>query len=332
MRSAALTMPESLPQRPLLVLDGAYFAHRSFHTRHGEPRDAFVRAVLQVVANEQPDFLACAWDAEGPTFRHELFPAYKSNRPEKDPALVEHLRVCLQTLRELNVAVYEAPGFEGDDVVATLTRRWTDRGGRAIIYTADKDILQLVDGNTRVVIGERQYRADTVEEQFGVPPRLVSAYLALAGDTADGIPGIRGIGTQSAARLLQSFGSLEAMVEAAPHTADRRLRGLVGQEEALALFHQLTQLKLDTPLDVEDADLVCHVHPEDLRRGPDTALWESARIFLAQLDSYRERAFVFRERLALMHGEYAVEVERVRAARRAVARVPVHRGYPGGRA
>lgn len=318
-----------LPQRPLLILDGAFFAHRSYHSRHTEPREAFVRSVLNVIANEQPDFLACAWDAEGPNYRHELYADYKSNRPEKEPALIEHLRDCLETLRTLRIAVYEATGFEGDDVVATLTRRWTRRGGRAIIYTADKDILQLVDGNTRVVIGEKQYRGDTVEEQFGVPPSLVSSFLALAGDTADGIPGIPGIGPQSASRLLQTFGSLEAMIEAAPNTSDRRLRGLAGREEELRLFHELTKLSADVPMDVEDDDLVCHVHPENVSRQADPELWEITRAFHHALDCYRERSFVFAERLALMHGQFQRRRDLFRAARRAVARIDVHRSYTG---
>lgn len=320
----------ALPQRPLLVLDGAYFAHRSFHSRFSEPREAFVDAVLRVIAQEQPDFLACAWDAEGPNYRHELYPDYKSNRPEKDPALVEHLRVCLDSLRSLGVAVYEATGFEGDDVIATLTRRWTERGGRAIIYTADKDILQLVDEDTRVVIGERHFRADTVVDQYGVPPHLVSAFLALAGDSADGIPGMPGIGPQSAARLLNEFGSLEALVAAAPESNDRRARAIVGREEELELFHKLTVLSEDVPMEVEDDDLICHVHPANVTRTHDQELWEISRKFQQSLDCYRERAFAYAERFALMHDAFDHVRERSREAKRAAARLQVQRGYHRG--
>lgn len=319
-----------LPQRPLLVLDGAYFAHRSYHSRFAEPQTAFVDAVLRVIAQEQPDFLACAWDAEGPNYRHALYPDYKSNRPEKEAALVEHLRNCLAALRSLGVAVYKATGYEGDDVVATLTRRWTRRGGRAIIYTADKDILQLVDEDTRVVIGEKQFRSDTVVEQYGVPPHLVSSFLALAGDSADGIPGIRGIGPQSASRLLNTFGSLDALIEAAAHTDDRRVKAIVGKEDELRLFHQLTVLSEDTPIDVEDDDLICHVHPMNVVRAHEQALWEIARKFNQSLDCYRERSFAYTERLALMRGEAQPSVELRREAKRAAARVQVQRGYHRG--
>src|SRR5690625_6352042 len=101
-------------------------------------------------------------------------------------------------------------------------RRWTCQGGKTTIYTADKDIVQLVDDQTRVVVGGRSYQYDGVVEDYGVPPELVSAFLALAGDSADGIPGIPGIGKQTAARLLNAFGSLDALIEAA-RSEERRV-------------------------------------------------------------------------------------------------------------
>lgn len=319
-------------QSPLLVLDGAYFGHRSYHTRSASRREAFVELILGVIAREQPEFLACAWDAEGPNYRHELYEDYKSNRPEKDPELVDHLRECFQTLRNLGIAVYEASGFEGDDVVATLARRWTRKGGRTTIYTADKDILQLVDDQTTVVVGGRGYAYDAVVDDYGVPPSLVSSFLALAGDSADGIPGIPGIGKMTAARLLNAFGSLEALVEAAPTTDDRRVQAIVGREKELQLFHQLTVLTEDVPLDVQDEDLVCLAHPANLR--PELVegsgdfgreVWRAAQRFHHPLAPYHERSLVFSERLALMHDARASLKERVREARRAAAGVQLLR-------
>lgn len=317
---------------PLLVLDGAYFGHRSYHSRNGSAREAFVDLVLGVIAREQPEFLACAWDAEGPNYRHELYDGYKSNRPEKDPELVEHLRACFKILRHLGIAVFEATGFEGDDVVATLARRWTRAGGKTTIYTADKDILQLVDDQTRVVVGGRRYAYDGVVEDYGVPPSLVSSFLALAGDSADGIPGIPGIGKQTAARLLNAFGSLDALIEAAPQTGDRRAQAIVGRESDLRLYHQLTVLSEDVPLDVRDEDLVCLVHPGNVRRAPldrvssdAQRVWQAVQRFNFPLAAYQERSLVFSERLALMQDARLSALERVREARRAAACIELHR-------
>lgn len=321
-----------LQNSPLLVLDGAYFGHRSYHSRQAPPREAFIDLVLGVIAREQPEFLVCAWDAEGPNYRHDLYHGYKSNRPEKDPALVEHLRACSQMLRYLGIAVFEATGFEGDDVVATLSRRWTRQGGKTTIYTADKDILQLVDDQTRVVVGGRNYSYDGVVEDYGVPPQLVSSFLALAGDSADGIPGIPGIGKQTAARLLNAFGSLDALIAAAPQTGDRRAQAIVGREDELALYHRLTILSEDVPLDVRDEDMVCLVHPSNLRRAPmeksgpeGQRVWHAVQRFHAPLAAYQERSLVFSERLALMKGASITRQERVREARRAAAQIELYR-------
>lgn len=316
---------------PLLVLDGAYFGHRSYHSRNASRRAAFVDLVLGVVAREQPEYLVCAWDAEGPNYRHDLYAGYKSNRPEKDPALVEHLRTCFQILKDLGIAVFEASGFEGDDVVATLARRWTRQGGKTTIYTADKDILQLVDDQTRVVVGGRRYAYEEVVEDYGVTPDLVSSFLALAGDSADGIPGIPGIGKQTAARLLNAFGSLDALVEAAPQTSDRRAQAIVGREKELELYHRLTVLSEDVPLDVSDEDMVCLVHPSNLRREAlarvaeeEQQVWQTVQRFHHPLAPYQERSFVFSERLALMRDTKLSRLERVREARRAAAQIQVY--------
>lgn len=318
--------------RPLLILDGAFFAHRSYHARSQPPRAAFIDAVLGVVAREQPDFLACAWDVEGPTFRHDLYAGYKANRPEKDPALIEHLDACEAALRALGVSVWKADGFEGDDVVATLARQWISRGGSTTIYTADKDILQLVDdAHTTVVVGGQRYDAQRVEDNYGVPPTLVSAFLALAGDTADGIPGIPGIGKQTAARLLQTFGSLEALIAAAPKIGDRRAQAIVGREDELALFHQLTVLRDDVPLTLGNDDCACMVHPANMipppldEEGPVLRLWRAAQQFRQLLSPYYTRSLAFGERLALLQGEKLTDAERLRIARKAAAMVTIQR-------
>lgn len=310
--------------RPLLVLDGAFFAHRAYHASHAAPAEVFVDTVLRVIADEQPDYLACAWDAEGPNYRHTLYADYKANRPEKDPALVDHLRACHAALEAMGVPVYEASGFEGDDVVATLTRRWTRRGGRVRVHTADKDILQLVDEDTTVVLRGQVFRHDDVVERYGITPAMVPAFLALAGDSADGIPGIPGIGPTTAAKLLMSFGSLDAILEAAPSCDERRARALVGREDQARLFHSLTVLHEDAPLPVEDDDLVCHVHPGVLAHPE---LPEAARRHAWSLECYRERAVIYEERVAMMRE--SIEDQRVlrREARRCAGRVPVQRGY-----
>lgn len=311
-----------LLRQSLLILDGAFFAHRSFHSTLDAPLAVFIDQVLRTIAREQREFVVCAWDAPGPNYRHELFADYKSNRPEKDPALVDHICACRDALEAMGVAVYDAPGFEGDDVVATLARRWTREGGDVRIHTADKDILQLVDEQTCVVIQGKPYVHENVVEKYGIGPELIPAWLALAGDSSDGIPGIPGIGGQTASRLLATFGSMEAVLEGAPSSGDPRARRLVGREEDARLYERLTVLHEGAPVEADAVDMVCHVHPEILMPA---RFADVATRYSYALEPYRERALTFDERFAIMRMNGSPEDEARRSARSAAGRVLVER-------
>lgn len=306
--------------RSLTILDGAFFAHRSYHARRLPPLHAFVDHVLRLLSSERPEFVAVAWDVEGPTFRHELYADYKNNRPEKDPALIEHIDACHNALQELGLAVFRAPGFEGDDVVAALAGRWRDAGGMVRVHTADKDILQLVDERVCVVLQGDAFDTAKVVERYGIGPECIPDWLALAGDSADGIPGVPGIGAQTASRLLASFGDMESVIRGVRGASDRRARAILGRESEVRLFARLTRLEPNVPLEWEDAELACAAHPE---------LWEQTRLveltmrYHRQLEVYRERAAAFLERYAIMTNN-GVEPETARRqARMSSAIVPL---------
>lgn len=305
-------------RQSLLILDGAFFAHRSYHSNLDAPLAVFIDSVLRTIAREQREYVVCAWDAPGPNYRHDIYPEYKSNRPEKDPALVDHILRCRDALESMGVAVYEAAGFEGDDVVATLARRWTRKGGDVRIHTADKDILQLVDEQTCVVIQGKPYVHEDVVEKYGIGPSLIPAWLALAGDSADGIPGIHGIGGQTASRLLAMFGSLENVLEAAESCGDRRARLLIGREDEARLYQRLTVLHDEAPVPTQETDLICHVHPEVLRPK---SFEDVAMRYSWALEPYRERALTFDERFAIMVMNGLERNEAIRFARVAAANV-----------
>lgn len=306
--------------RSLTILDGAFFAHRSYHARRLPPLRAFVDHVMRVLCQEQPEFAAVAWDVEGPTFRHELYEDYKNNRPEKDPALVEHIEACHSALEELGLAVFRAPGFEGDDVVATLATTWSNRGGRVRIHTADKDILQLVDDRTCVVLQGEDFDATRVHERYGIGPERIPDWLALAGDAADGIPGIPGIGAQTASRLLASFGDMEAVISGVRNASDRRARAILGREEEARLFVRLTQLDCAVPLTWVDDELACASHPELWLQSQ---LAEMTRPYHRRLEAYRERAAAYMERLAIMTNNGADLSTARRQARASSSRIPL---------
>ena len=298
-----------LPGRQLTVLDGAFFAHRSWHARSGRPIEAFVRQITRLIGNEGPDLMAAAWDAPGPNFRHELYAAYKANREEKEPELERHIERCADALRALGVPVFEAVGYEGDDVVATLTERWHGGGGVVRVHTADKDLLQLVRPGVTIVLRGEDYGRDEVVDRWGVPPELIADLLALAGDAVDGIPGVPGIGALTAARLLAQWGSVEGVFEQLHHVTESRRNALRDHRDAVELYRRLTRLAADAPVPLHAPDLLFIPNVEEFMAFcRDHDIWPEPLTH-----HYRERLLVWQERLAIM-AEAGVHDETARGA------------------
>ena len=228
-------------ERRLFLLDGTALAYRAFHAmartgladRHGRPTGAifgFVNTVFRILRTEAPDHLAVAFDLPGPTFRHELYADYKATRERMPPELVEQMPRLREVVRALGYPVLEVPGWEADDVLATVARRASGEGARVFIVTGDKDLMQLVD--ERVSIYNVLTKGDAVElldpkgveEKFGVPPDRVADVLALMGDTSDNVPGVPGIGPKTAVELVRRFGSFEQVLARAAEVEKPKIR------------------------------------------------------------------------------------------------------------
>jgi DNA polymerase-1 len=218
-----------LPRRPLLVIDGDSFAHRSYHAlpktilrRGRKPAGAilgFANMLLRLYREEQPRAVLVAWDTlEAPTYRHEQFPAYQSGR-EFDEALLEQLDVLPEFVAACGFQNAKAPGFEADDFLASAASKEERRGGTVLIASGDRDTFQLASDRTTILypvragemarIGPAEVRA-----RYGVDPEQVPDFIALCGDPSDKVPGAPGVGATGAATLLQRYGSLEAALKA----------------------------------------------------------------------------------------------------------------------
>lgn len=210
--------------RPLLVIDGDSFAHRSYHAlpktilrRGKKPAGAilgFANVLLRLYATERPRAVLVAWDTlEEPTYRHEAFPAYQSGR-EFDEALLEQLDAIPQFVAACGFANVRAAGYEADDFLAAAARRGERRGGRVLVASGDRDTFQLASQRTTILypvragemarIGPAEVRA-----RYGVEPAQVPDFIALRGDPSDKLPGAPGVGAMGAATLLRKYGSLE---------------------------------------------------------------------------------------------------------------------------
>jgi len=246
--------PTSLSPRPLLIIDGDSFAHRSYHAlpktilrRGRKPAGAilgFANLLLRFYRDEQPRAVLVAWDTlEVPTYRHQKFPAYQSGR-EFDDALLEQLDVLPQFVTACGFQNARAPGFEADDFLATAAAAEEKRGSTVLVASGDRDTFQLASDYTTILyplrageiarIGPAEVRA-----RYGVDPAQVPDFIALRGDPSDKIPGAPGVGAAGAAALLKRYDSLEAALGAGrfPAIADR-----------LRLFRSLATMNRKAPL------------------------------------------------------------------------------------
>jgi DNA polymerase-1 len=205
----------------LYLFDGSAFLYRSFFalpplsTSSGFPTGAiygFLRSILAILKTEKPNYIAIAFDLPAPTQRKLAYSEYKSKRPPTPDPLKVQVPVIKELINLLGIKLLEKPGYEADDLIAYLTQKAKKEGFKVKIYSPDKDVLQLVEGNQVVVINpisEEVFDENKVIEKFGVPPQKLADYLALVGDKTDNIEGVKGVGPKTAINLINTFGSVE---------------------------------------------------------------------------------------------------------------------------
>src|SRR5580700_11777776 len=252
----------------LLLIPSFGFIFRAYHARarSGAPpmRAAsgisteavyiFHNMVRKLKAQHKPEFLAAIFESEGPTFRDEAFEAYKANRTETPPDLLEQIPWIRKTLEAMRIPVLEFPGFEADDVIGTLSKRGIEQSAdEVIIVSSDKDMLQLVNDRVRMLNpmkNDMMYNSAEVEVFMGVRPGQVADLLALKGDTIDNIPGAPGIGEKGAKDLIVRFGSVENAIEHAAEVERRTYReSLQNNREQILLSKRLATIHCDVPID-----------------------------------------------------------------------------------
>ncbi|MEZ4359800.1 MAG: DNA polymerase I [Kofleriaceae bacterium] len=231
-------------------------------TSEGMPTGAlyvFSRMLMRLAQDTQPDRMVVVFDSGRKSFRTELYPDYKAHRPDPPEELAVQMPYFRQIVQGLRWPVLAIPGVEADDVIATLATSAKARGWEVVIYSADKDLMQLIGPGVSMIdsLHQRIYSAEEVEKKFGVGPAQVADYLAMVGDTSDNIPGLPGIGAKTAAKLLADFGSLAALIEANPVVPRARVKQPFGDPELLdkvQISRQLVELKRDVelPVDLED--------------------------------------------------------------------------------
>jgi DNA polymerase-1 len=247
-----------------LLLDSHSLLFRAFHalppmsTTYGEPTNAlygFSVLLLKLLREEHPCEVALARDLPGKTLRHERYADYKAGRPRAPSLLVRQLELFEALVAALGFPMFALPGYEADDVLATLATREAARERDVVVVSGDRDLLQLVDARCSVLfVGQRgkppiRYDRAAIEARFGIAPERLPGYVALVGDSADNIPKVPGIGAAKASALMQKSATLAELLDRLDEVSDARLRALLAAHDAqLRQSEQLVTLHRDLPL------------------------------------------------------------------------------------
>ncbi|HPS21461.1 MAG TPA: DNA polymerase [Candidatus Paceibacterota bacterium] len=268
---------EAKNQKTLVLLDSHAIIHRAYHalpeflSSKGEPTGALyglASMLMKIITELKPDYIAACYDLPQKTFRHEAYTEYKAGRAKADEGLISQLKASRKIFEAFNIPIYDAPGFEADDILGTIVEKFKkDKKIKIIIASGDMDTMQLVDDKKVQVYTLKKgindtilYDEDAVIKRFGFKPELLPDYKGLRGDPSDNIIGIKGIGEKTATDLILNFGSIEEIYKKIKKDEDqfvkagikKRIIDLIKQNEEEALFSKtLATIRKDAPIDFE---------------------------------------------------------------------------------
>ena len=258
---------DRMSDTPLVLVDGSSYLFRAFHampnlsTSSGFPTGA-IFGVINMLRRLANDFegspVAVVFDASGKTFRNDIYPEYKANRPPMPDELRQQVGPIHDIIGAMGIPLLVVPDVEADDVIGTLAAQATASKRRTVISTSDKDMAQLVSEHVTLVntMSETAMDRDGVFEKYGVHPERIVDYLALMGDSVDNVPGVPKVGPKTAAKWLNSFGSLDALIEQADEVRGKVGENLRASIETLPVSRELTTIRRDVELAVAIGDLV----------------------------------------------------------------------------
>ena len=258
--------------KKILVIDGnsiinrAFFGVRPLTTKTGKNTNA-IYGMVNIISKQldaiKPDYAAIAFDLKGPTFRHKMFTEYKAGRNPTPPELLEQFPEAKIIMELMGIHVLELQGYEADDIQGTVAKFANSENGiESYVLSGDRDLLQLIDGSTSVLLAgnteTKLMRTPEFVEKYGITPDLFVEMKALMGDSSDNIPGVRGIGEKTAASLIQNFGTLEgiyANIDDKRITKSVREKLIAGKENAY-LSRDLARIDTHAPIGKSLDDIV----------------------------------------------------------------------------
>lgn len=256
-----------MPNKHIILVDGYNFIFRAYHalpplTRpNGQAVGAvygFTSMLLKLLAEYQEHYVAVIFDSGVKSFRNDIYPEYKANRPPAPEDLKHQFQLIREVTSALNLPTIEKPGYEADDIIATFANMASNSEEKVIIVSSDKDLMQLIGHNVEMLdpIKSRPITAETVREKYGVMPNKLLEVFSLIGDSSDNIPGVKGIGPKTASDLINQYDNLEQLFDNVEQIAPERRKNLLREGKELAfLSKDLLKLKHDVKLDVSLEEL-----------------------------------------------------------------------------
>ena len=252
----------------LMLIDGNSLTYRAFHalppdlaTTTGISTNAvlgFTSMLINLARDHRPDGMCVTFDLPEPTFRHKMVDTYKANRDKTPDTLIEQMGWVRKVVDTLKIPIAELPGFEADDVIATLATRAAAAGHDVLIVTGDRDSYQLVqDPHVKVVYNKRGvsdyalYDEAGILERTGVRPEQYVQYAALRGDPSDNLPGVPGVGEKTAAKLINKYGGIDGIFANVDEQTPKLKSNLIENEALARLNVEMMELKRDAPVEVE---------------------------------------------------------------------------------
>ena len=268
-------------EKKLVIIDGSSLLFRAFYALpptmtapDGTPTNAiygFLRMLLGLYRDLDPEYMAVTFDKDRHTFRTEMYDGYKATRKPAPDELVPQFDLIIDVLRTMGVAVYSIPGYEGDDVLGTLSARY-EKELPVDIVTGDRDALQLSSDQTTILLTQKgitnmaRMTPEAIMEKYHITPSQVIDIKALMGDTADNIPGVPGIGEKTALQLLTEYKDLDNLYAHVEEIKGARKKKLLENKEMAYLSYKLATIKRDVPLETTLEDMKQPIHIEEMRK------------------------------------------------------------------
>lgn len=258
--------------KKLVLIDGNSIMNRAFYgimgskaltTKDGKYTNAvygFLAILFKLIEDENPEYLGVSFDLKGPTARHDMYEGYKANRKGMPNELAEQMPIIKDVLRAMNIDIIEKEGYEGDDIIGTLSRYGEKKGLEVIILSGDRDTFQLATDNVKIHIPRTKagkteteiFDREKVREVYGIEPKQLIEVKGLQGDTSDNIPGVPGIGEKTALSLIQKFETIDNLYkkleEGDPSFKGKQKENLEQNKELAYLSRTLGEINIEVPI------------------------------------------------------------------------------------